>query len=189
VRQYSNHFSLNTWYTLSTCRSTNVIASDEGFSNFPITQNEGGNPVNFGPCELSPTHKFLVTPVWTLPKQFQLSSIARFSSRQRYDITAGADLNGDGINNDLPVGTPYINAGSGANFFQMDFRASKFFGLPREFGKVEAIFELYNIFNNINPSGYQGNQLGSDFGQPTAFAGDPLQGDARLAQLSVRYSF
>jgi hypothetical protein len=189
VRQYSKSFSLNTWYTLSTCRSTNVTASDEGFSNLPITENEGGNPVNFGPCQLSPTHKFLVSPVWTLPKQFQVSSIARFSSHQRYNITAGADLNGDGVNNDLPVGVPSINSGSGANFFQLDFRASKFFGLPREFGKVEAIFELYNVFNNINPSGYQGNQLGSDFGQPTAFAGDPVQGDARLAQLSVRYSF
>jgi hypothetical protein len=189
VRRYSKNFEITTWYTLSQCKSTNVRASDEGFSNLPITENDGGDPTNFGPCQLSPTHKFLISPIWTLPKQFQVSSISRFSSHQRYDITAGADLNGDGVNNDLPVGVSTINAGSGANFFQTDLRASKFFDLPGHFGRVEGIFELYNVFGNINPSGYQGNRLGSDFGSPTAFSGDPAQGDARLAQLSVRYSF
>ncbi|WP_433966556.1 TonB-dependent receptor plug domain-containing protein [Tunturiibacter gelidiferens] len=189
VHNYSKSFAINTWYTYSTCRSTNVVASDEGFSTFPITENDGGAPANFGPCALSPTHKLLASPVWTLPKQFQISSIARFSSHSRYNITAGADLNGDGVNNDLPVGVATINSGVGANFFQLDLRASKFFTMPREFGRIEAVFELYNLFNNINPSGYQGNELGSDFGQPTAFAGDPVQGDARLAQLGVRYSF
>jgi len=82
-----------------------------------------------------------------------------------------------------------INQGVGANFFQMDLRASKFFTMPREFGKLEAIFEMYNIFNNINPAGYQGNQLGNNFGKPSTFSGDPLQGEARLIQLGIRYSF
>jgi hypothetical protein len=189
VRRYSNNFEINAWYSYSKCRSTNIIASDEGFSNFPITENDGGAPANFGPCELSPANKLLVSPVWTLPKQFQVSSISRYNSSAPYNITAGADLNGDGINNDLPAGVPTINLGHGAGFFQSDLRASKFFNLPDRFGKIEGIFEIYNLFNNINPSGFQGNQLGSDYGQPTAFAGDPLQGDARLIQLSVRYSF
>jgi len=99
------------------------------------------------------------------------------------------DSNGDGIDNDLPVGVATINSGIGANFFQADLRVSKFFTMPREFGRIEAIFEMYNVFNNINPASYQGNELGNDFGQPTAFAGDPLQGEARLIQLGVRYSF
>jgi hypothetical protein len=98
-------------------------------------------------------------------------------------------LNGDGLNNDLPPGIPTINFGKGANFFQMDLRFSKFFNLPREFGKIETIFEMYNLFNNINPTSYQGNATGSNFGHPTAFAGDPLQGEARLIQLGVRFGF
>ena len=166
-----------------------MVAVDEGFTSYPIDENNPGSPANFGPCALSPTHKIMVGPTWTLPKQFQVSSIVRFTSGQRYNITSGVDSNGDGIDNDLPVGVPTINSGIGANFFQADLRVSKFFTMPREFGRIEAIFEMYNIFNNINPASYQGNQLGNDFGQPTAFAGNPLQGEQRLIQLGVRYSF
>jgi hypothetical protein len=189
VHRYSRSFALNAWYTLSKCKSTSVVAVDEGFTSYPIDENNPGSPANFGPCALSPTHKIMVGPTWTLPKQFQVSSIVRFTSGQRYNITSGVDSNGDGIDNDLPVGVATINSGIGANFFQADLRVSKFFTMPREFGRIEAIFEMYNIFNNINPASYQGNQLGNDFGQPTAFAGDPLQGEQRLIQLGVRYSF
>jgi hypothetical protein len=189
VHRYSRNFALNAWYTLSKCKSTSVVAVDEGFTSYPIDENNPGSPANFGPCALSPTHKIMVGPTWTLPKQFQVSSIIRFTSGQRYNITSGVDSNGDGIDNDLPVGVATINSGIGANFFQADLRVSKFFTMPREFGRIEAIFEMYNVFNNINPASYQGNELGNDFGQPTAFAGDPLQGEQRLIQLGVRYSF
>jgi hypothetical protein len=189
VHRYSSNFEINAWYTYSKCRSTNIRAADEGFSTLPLDENNPGAPANFGPCALSPANKLFLSPVWSLPKQFQVSSIARFSSGSRYNITAGQDLNGDGVNNDLPVGVSSINQGVGANFFQMDLRASKFFTMPREFGKLEAIFEMYNVFNNINPAGYQGNQLGNNFGKPSTFSGDPLQGEARLIQLGIRYSF
>ena len=189
VHRYSRNFALNAWYTLSKCKSTSVVAVDEGFTSYPIDENNPGSPANFGPCALSPTHKIMVGPTWTLPKQFQVSSIIRFTSGQRYNITSGVDSNGDGIDNDLPAGVATINSGIGANFFQADLRVSKFFTMPREFGRIEAIFEMYNVFNNINPASYQGNELGNDFGQPTAFAGDPLQGEQRLIQLGVRYSF
>jgi Carboxypeptidase regulatory-like domain/TonB dependent receptor len=189
VHRYSRNFALNAWYTLSKCKSTSVVAVDEGFTSYPVDENNPGSPANFGPCALSPTHKIMVGPTWTLPKQFQVSSIIRFTSGQRYNITSGVDSNGDGIDNDLPAGVATINSGIGANFFQADLRVSKFFTMPREFGRIEAIFEMYNVFNNINPASYQGNELGNDFGQPTAFAGDPLQGEQRLIQLGVRYSF
>jgi outer membrane receptor protein involved in Fe transport len=189
VHRYSDKFAINAWYTYSKCRSTNVRAADEGFSTLPIDENNPGAPANYGPCALSPANKLMISPIWTLPKDFQVSSIARFNSGSRYNITAGKDLNGDGVNNDLPAGVATINSGIGANFFQMDVRVSKYFTMPREFGKVEAIFEMYNLFNNINPSTYQGNQLGNNFGRPTQFAGDPLQGEARLVQFGIRYSF
>jgi hypothetical protein len=48
---------------------------------------------------------------------------------------------------------------------------------------------MYNIFNNRNPASYVGNQQAKNFGQPTAFSGDPKQGEARLIQLGVRYTF
>jgi hypothetical protein len=189
VHRYSKNFGITAWYTYSRCLTTSIKGADEGQSSIPKDENNPGGPENFGPCILTPNSKLLISPIWTLPYQFQLSSTARFSSAQRYNIIAGMDLNGDGLNNDLPPGIPTINFGKGANFFQMDLRFSKFFNLPREFGKIETIFEMYNLFNNINPTSYQGNATGSNFGHPTAFAGDPLQGEARLIQLGVRFSF
>jgi outer membrane receptor protein involved in Fe transport len=189
VHRYSKSFQLNAWYTYSHCWTTGVRASDDGFSNFPINENDPAGRADYGPCAISPTHKLMVSPVLTLPYQIQLSSITRFASSQRYNITAGLDLNGDGVNNDLPVGVPYINDGVGAKFFQSDIRVAKFFNLPSEWGHLEADFELYNIFNNINPSTYIGNQQASNYGQPTAFSGDPYQGEQRLVQLGARYTF
>jgi outer membrane receptor protein involved in Fe transport len=189
VQHYSKNLQLNAWYTYSRCWTTGVRASDDGFSNFPINENDPAGREDYGPCALSPAHKLMVSPVWSLPHQIQLSSITRYASSQRYNITAGIDLNGDGVNNDLPAGVPYINYGTGAKFFQSDLRAAKFFTLPEHWGSIEGDFELYNIFNNINPSTYIGNQQASNYGQPTAFSGDPLQGEQRLIQLGARYSF
>jgi outer membrane receptor protein involved in Fe transport len=189
AHQYSGSFQLNAWYTFSKCRSTSVRASDEGFSSFPIDQNNPVGPNNYGPCALTPDNLLMVSPVWTLPHGLQLSSINRFSSGVHYNITAGLDLNADGVNNDIPLNVKSINSGVGANFFQSDVRVAKIFTLPREIGKLEGDFEMYNIFNNRNPASYVGNQQAKNFGQPTAFSGDPKQGEARLIQLGVRYTF
>jgi hypothetical protein len=57
---------------------------------------------------------------------------------------------------------------------------------------VELIAEVFNLFNESNPAAYtvvfdnKGNPIGT---KPTAFAGDPLQGEQRLAQLGVRIRF
>jgi len=193
TRRYANNFQLTAWYTFSRCHSTDVIAADQGFdsgsASVPIDQ---GNPVakaDFGPCALQPTHSFVISPIWTLPLNFQLTSINRFSSKLHYNITAGLDLNGDGVNNDLPLGVPTKNYGMGANSFQSDLRVAKIFNFPAEFGSLEGDFEMYNIFNNRNPAGFIGNEQASNFGKPTEYAGDPLQGEQRLIQLGVRYRF
>ncbi|MGC2196324.1 MAG: TonB-dependent receptor [Terriglobales bacterium] len=186
---YSRNLQLTAWYTYSTCGSFGVIASDQGFDNFPINQNDPHNRQGFGPCQFDPNHKFVLSPIFSLPWGFQISSITRFTSGRAYNIKAGSDLNGDGVNNDLPQGVSHINAGTGDNFFQADVRASKIFKLPGDFGRIEGIFEMYNIFNNKNPNLYNGNKLSGTFGQPTAFAGDPLQPEQRLMQLGVRFNF
>jgi outer membrane receptor protein involved in Fe transport len=192
THRYANSFELTAWYVFSRCHSTDVIAADQGFdagaTSLPIDENNPGAAANFGPCALQPGHSFMVSPIWTLPLNFQLSSINRFSSPLHYNIIAGIDLNGDGVNNDLPVGVATKNAGVGANSFQSDVRVAKVFNF-KEWGGIEGDFEMYNIFNNRNPAGFIGNQQASNFGQPTEFAGDPLQGEQRLIQLGVRYRF
>lgn len=189
THNYSRSFQLTAWYTYSTCGSFGVIASDQGFDSFPINENDPHNRNGFGPCQFDPNHKFVISPIFTLPKHFQISSITRYTSGRAYNIKAGVDLNNDGINNDLPPGVAHINDGIGSGFFQADIRVSKIFKLPREFGQIEGIFEMYNIFNNKNPNLFDGNKLSSTFGQATAFAGDPLQPEQRLIQLGARFNF
>jgi outer membrane receptor protein involved in Fe transport len=189
VHNYSKSFHLNAWYTLSRCRTTGVRASDEGFASLPIDENQPVSAAVYGPCALSPQQSFMISPVWTIPHGIQLSSITRRSSALRYNITAGKDLNGDGVNNDLPADVPYINYGFGAAFFQSDVRVAKFFNLPEKWGRIETDFELYNIFNNTNPAAFQGNRLASNYGHATAYAGDTKQLEQRLIQLGARYTF
>ena len=52
-----------------------------------------------------------------------------------------------------------------------------------------AITRIGAIFNAINPAGYNGNRRSTAFGQPSSFAGDPLQGEQRLAQVGLRFHF
>lgn len=192
THRYADNFELTAWYVFSRCRSTDVIAADQGFdagaTSLPINENNPGAAANFGPCALQPGHSFMVSPIWTLPLNFQISSINRFSSALHYNIIAGIDLNGDGVNNDLPAGVATKNSGVGANSFQSDARLAKTFNF-KEWGSLEGDFEIYNIFNNKNPAGFIGNEQASNFGKPTEFAGDPLQGEQRLIQLGVRYRF
>jgi hypothetical protein len=54
-------------------------------------------------------------------------------------------------------------------------------------GRMEADFELYNIFNNINPAAFQPARF--DYGQATAYAGDTKQLEQGLIQLGARYTF
>jgi hypothetical protein len=78
----------------------------------------------------------------------------------------------------------------GHDFSQLDLRLSKLFNI----GPVglEVIAEVFNLFNQTNPAGYTvvfdaaGNPTGI---KPTVFAGDPLQGEQRLAQLGLRIRF
>ncbi len=64
-------------------------------------------------------------------------------------------------------------------------KAFKFFG---NYG-VELIGEVFNLFNSKNEAGFIGNRLAKNYQQPTKFAGDPLQGEQRLAQLGLRVTF
>jgi hypothetical protein len=115
----------------------------------------------------------------------------RYRSGTPYTLHAAVDLNGDGFRNDLPPGVSNVNSQRGASFSQFDLRLSKEFAL----GPVglELIGEVFNLFNSKNPNNYTlvfdpntGLPVGA---KATAFAGDPLQGEQRLAQLGLRIKF
>ena len=61
---------------------------------------------------------------------------------------------------------------------------------------VEAIGEIYNIFNNINPSGFTARVVVPSTGnpdpallQPTTYSGDFRRPEQRIGQLGLRFTF
>ncbi|HYT32914.1 MAG TPA: hypothetical protein VEO37_09995, partial [Thermoanaerobaculia bacterium] len=90
---------------------------------------------------------------------------------------------------DLPPGVGHVNEGRGHSFSQFDIRLSKDIIFTGSFG-VEVLAEVFNVFNSTNPAGYRGNLSDpTTFGQPSKYAGDPLQGEQRLVQLGARVHF
>src|SRR4029079_18997083 len=88
-----------------------------------------------------------------------------------------------------------ISCGRGAAFSQLKLRVSKSFHL---FGRssVEAIGEIFNVFNAINPNNFErtvsnvvqtvrlvGGTANPNYMQPSRFAGDFQQPEQRVGQI------
>jgi Carboxypeptidase regulatory-like domain/TonB dependent receptor len=189
------------FYTLSKATG-NVLAGADEFRltdvnyqpDLGIGRDVSVNPLDplcsacIGPLNTDARHRITFAGTYQLPYQISLSGVFRFHSATPYTIYAGRDLNGDGFLIDLPPGVATVGAGRGASFKQLDMRLSKLFKFNQTVG-VEAMAEVFNVFNATNPAGFVGNQNASNFGQPTTFAGDPLQGEQRLAQFGLRLRF
>jgi hypothetical protein len=137
-------------------------------------------------------------------KGFTISPIFIYRSRLPVSITAGVDRNQNGENNDLPdrayqfdgVGKAAEdigacdtwNCGRGAWRTQMNLRVSYAFPLGGR-ARLEAIGEVFNLFNAENPSTFVTNQTSSRFMQPNEFSGDFQNPEQRVGQIGFRFSF
>jgi len=61
---------------------------------------------------------------------------------------------------------------------------------------VEALADVFNLFNSINPSGFRARVIVPSTGapdatllQPTSFSGDFRRPEQRVGQLGLRFSF
>jgi hypothetical protein len=87
-----------------------------------------------------------------------------------------------------------VNCSRRAPFSQLNLRVSRGFTLGGSM-RIEAIAEVFNLFNAINPSlPLVSNRVGpngplSSFMQPTAYAGDFGQPEQRVGQLGFRLTF
>ena len=131
-------------------------------------------------------------------------------------ILEGLDRNNDFTNTDIPdrafafdgVGRAprdtgpclTINCGRGAASTQFSFRLSK--RMPVAGGsRLEAIAELFNVFNASHPSNpsmvnnrrflgtVQRPEVNQDFMQPASFSGDFQRPEQRVGQLALRWTF
>jgi hypothetical protein len=206
-------FTLN--YTLQQAKSTIGTASDElNSNNLQEAELLYDDPRVFGPTSRTDArHQGTLAGVVQV-KGFTISPIFLFRSPLPVGITEGRDLNRNGERNDIPAkayqfdglnadGTARVkeigdcktwNCGRGAWRSQLNLRVSRSFTL---FGsaRVEAIGEVFNLFNAKNPSTFiTGRLLGTgepngDFLKPTEYSGDFQNPEQRVGQVGFRFSF
>jgi hypothetical protein len=183
------------FYTLSQAEGNVLAGADEfrlGDGHFQADyQNDRSinsqNPkcsACFGPLYTDARHRITLSAIYSAPWELKLAGFFRYRSALPYNELDPLlrDLNGDGFTGDLAAGVSHVNTGRGSSFSQFDMRISRDFVFSHDFG-VELIAEVFNLFNEKNPATFD------RFGNPHAYAGDPLQGEQRLAQLGLRVHF
>ena len=141
-----------------------------------------------GPLYTDARHRVTLSGLYRAPYSVSVSGIFRYRSALPYTDHAGFDMNEDGYDMDLSPGVNEVNSLRGASFSQFDLRISKEFSFGGNLG-LELIGEIFNLFNDDNPAAFIGNRSSAGFGEPTSFAGDPLRGEQRLAQLGLRVRY
>ena len=142
-----------------------------------------------GPLDTDAKHRVGLSGLYRAPFGINVSGIFRYRSATPYTDWAGVDLNNDRYIMDLPTGVSHVNSLRGASFSQLDGRLAKEFRFGGNYG-VELIGEVFNLFNSKNAAGFRGRRSATaTYRQPAFYAGDPGQGEQRLAQLGLRVTF
>ena len=206
-------------YSLAKGKSTIGTAVDELNAN--LLQDATllyDDPRVYGPTSRTDArHSGTISGVFQLKGGFLLSPIFIFRSALPVAITEGIDLNRNSENNDIPVkayafdglnsdGSAKFkeigecktwNCGRGAKRTQFNLRGSKRFTLHGTMA-VEAIAEVFNLFNAKNPNTFTATRLvGSldnnapnpNFLKPQEFSGDFQNPEQRVGQIGFRFSF
>ena len=196
-KRFADDFQFQAFYTWSD------LKTDDD------TERDTGNPQGTQPDNLDADwaysllhirHRFVANAVFNLPGDFIFSTLITTQSGRPLNVTSGHDDNGDTNNNDqavvddsnralvqaagqdLPDGLQTRNSGQQPGWFIMDIRLSKAFDFGRA-GRIEGIFEMFNMFNNAVRSSTL-NDLGS-----SNFAFLNVVGPPRQIQIGVKYTF
>jgi hypothetical protein len=113
-----------------------------------------------GPATHDQRHRLVLSGVYEMPWQLQLSGIVTAGSGRPFTPLAGADLNADGNGGQFPPDRARRNPADertsvGRNsettvgYSSVDARLSRRFGLGRR-GTLEAMLEAFNLFNRVN---------------------------------------
>jgi outer membrane receptor protein involved in Fe transport len=222
-RRLSAGLQMSGWYALQSARGTAGNGADE--LNTQNIQNhlDPYADVQFGPSgRTDARHRFTVSAIWQAPLGVQVSPIVRFRSALPVATTQGLDLNANGVNNEIPdrafafagfdkAGDPVlkdigqcktINCSRGAKQSQVNLRVSRNFSLFRT-AQVEAIAEVFNVFNAKNPATFTTRRLTGSianplpntsngrpaFMRPQEYAGDFQNPEQRVGQIGLRFTF
>ena len=221
-RRFSRGFDFSASYTLSKAVSTIGNASDElNTANIQDPNNPFDNPLQLGPnVTTDARHRVNISAVVQFPYGVQVAPFFLYRSALPIFLVDGLDLNKDGDRFDIPVNAyavadtdkatgkstlkiigpcETVNCGRGWPQSQLNLRVSKRFAIGRT--NIEAIGEVFNLFNAINPSniagGNSGNRTlhltsGADdpaLLQPASFSGDSQRPEQRVGQIGLRFTF
>ena len=211
-RRMSNGFDFSASYTLGEAKSTIGTAGDElNSNNMQEAEQLYDDPRVFGPTSRTDArHTVSATMIWQGPWGISVAPLFLARSALPVSITEGLDLNGNGENNDLPVKAYAFdgvgnapkeigncetwNCGRGAARWQMNLKVAKSFALPGTM-RIEAIGEIFNVFNAINPATFRTTRLlgtglpNPDFLQPSEYSGDFQNPEQRVGQIGFRFTF
>jgi hypothetical protein len=126
-------------------------------------------------------HRFDWYGTARLGNWFRLGVSLELESGRPYNVTTGRDDNGDGVARDRPAGVRR-NSRNGPGQATLDLRWSRDFALGAE-REITFAADAFNIFNQVNYTGYIGNLSSPFFGLPVS------AGSARRIQLSARFRF
>jgi len=221
-RRFSKGFDFSASYMLSKAVSTIGNASDElNTANIQDANDPFGNPVQLGPnVTTDARHRINMSAVVRLPYGVQVAPFFLYRSALPIFLIDGRDLNKDGERFDIPADAfavastdratgkatlktigpcETVNCGRGWAQSQLNLRVSKVFAIGR--ARIEAIGEVFNLFNAINPSNIVGGvsanrAVNTTAGvpdptllQPASFSGDSQRPEQRVGQIGLRFSF
>jgi len=215
-RRMSHRLDLSASYTMSRSTSDIGSASDETDANLVQDISNPFGSVQDAPSTRSDArHRVALSAIVEAPAGINIAPIFLYRSALPTHTFEGLDLNADGnvidktasayqytgLNADgaatfKEVGTcDTVNCSRRTPYSQLNLRVSRAFHAGGS-ARIEAIGEVFNLFNAKNPfipvstrrlSG-AGAPLTS-FMQPTAFAGDFQQPEQRVGQVGFRITF
>lgn len=142
-------FSLSASYTLTWAESEFDGSPDQRYPNPASYRMQRSNA--------DERHRIVLSTLYNLPWGFQVSGLAIIASPRPYDVSDGRDQNQNNTDNDdWPDGERnQLPAMIFDNFYKMvDLRISKRFDFNPM--RAELIFEVFNVFNWWNASGFNG---------------------------------
>jgi hypothetical protein len=141
---------INAYYTLSRSLGDDDNERDAGGVAYADPYDLSGE---YGYSRLDRRHQFVANPIVFLPGGFEVSSAIRLRSGTPLNSTVGADLNGDGVNNDRPLVAPGVtlerNAFRNRPLYDIDLRAQKSFNFD-ERRRLVFSAEFFNLLNRPN---------------------------------------
>jgi outer membrane receptor protein involved in Fe transport len=223
-RRLSKGVEFMAGYKLSRALSNIGVGVDQlNTANIQDPNDPWDAPVQFGPTvDTDARHAINISGSITFPNGIRFSPVYYWRSALPVALVDGRDLNLDGDATEIPktafavdsfdISKPQfsqttfkelgacttVNCGRGMPQQQLNFRLSKIFHLAGR-ANVEAIGEMFNVFNTANPGGFrprvtipsgaQAGQADPQLLEPTNYSGDFRRPEQRIGQLGLRFTF